>query len=409
MAATLLASLEAHNSAFEQLLSLIPAKHYIREEKTDEEHDNKYMKNKRKSALPKQELKERSKKAKKDKLDPANNLSLPEILASQAPGAEITSSTVDSPQIDAAPFDPSTLRPIAPTSVSTLREKLTARIASMQNRRQPQRTGPNSDPLAARASGGGEDGGDEVASKEQLLEEARARRGALRDNRRKARKEERRKEEAPAAVKKGKTAEGKKNADPSVKPGKTQLLVPDIKPTAPASSVSFSQFKLPSTFGSTVSGGRKSKPLPSNPTQALSVLTAAKAKLADLPADVRAQKEESARWDVAVERAEGGKVRDDESRLKKAVKRKEKEKSKSAGEWSDRKEKLKTTQAIKQKKRSENISSRLEARKNAKKGIKPKGDKKDYKKGGSKPSGGGHKSRGGFEGKKGPAGAGKGK
>lgn len=43
--------------------------------------------------------------------------------------------------------------------------------------------------------------------------------------------------------------------------------------------------------------------------------------------------------------------------------------------------------AVKQKKRSENISSRLEARKNTKKGIKPKGDKKSKK------------DRGGFEGK----------
>lgn len=55
--------------------------------------------------------------------------------------------------------------------------------------------------------------------------------------------------------------------------------------------------------------------------------------MADLPADVRAEKEEKARWETAVERAEGGKVRDDEGRLKKAVKRKEKEKSKSASEW----------------------------------------------------------------------------
>lgn len=62
----------------------------------------------------------------------------------------------------------------------------------------------------------------------------------------------------------------------------------------------------------------------------------------------------------------------------------------------DRKEHLRSSQAVKQKKRSENISNKLEARKNAKKGIKPKGDKKGMKKGGA----GG--ARGGFEGKKGP-------
>lgn len=73
----------------------------------------------------------------------------------------------------------------------------------------------------------------------------------------------------------------------------------------------------------------------------------------------------------------------------------------------DRKEQLRSTQEIKQKKRSDNISKKLEDRKNARKGIKPKGDKKSFKKAGG-PSGGsgGSKSRGGFEGKKGPGGGG---
>lgn len=105
--------------------------------------------------------------------------------------------------------------------------------------------------------------------------------------------------------------------------------MPDLK--APPPAVSFSQFKLPSTFGASTS--KKHKPLPSNPTQALSVLQAKQAKLADLPADVRSEKAEQARWDTALERAEGGKVRDDAGRLKKAAKRKEKEKAKSSTEW----------------------------------------------------------------------------
>lgn len=111
--------------------------------------------------------------------------------------------------------------------------------------------------------------------------------------------------------------------------------MPQEKPSAPAaSSVAFSQFTLPSTFGAGLKGSKKSgKPLPSNPTQALAVLEKKKEKLAALPAEVRSEKEEQVRWETALERAEGGKVRDDVTRLKKAAKRKEKEKAKSSSEW----------------------------------------------------------------------------
>lgn len=215
------------------------------------------------------------------------------------------------------------------------------------------------------------------------MEERRTKRGEVRDNRRNKRNEERKKEKEGGAgsKKKGglagiKGAGGEGKKDFTVKGGKvrvsqavfthprrlpgwreigpltylqlffflqTALIVDPISnllptsssntstkiPSVPTTSLTFPSLALPSTSLPHSSSHK----LPSNPTQALASLQSKQQKLSEMPEEKRKGIEEKEKWKKALERAEGGKVRDDEGRLKKAAKRVEKQKGKSAKEW----------------------------------------------------------------------------
>ncbi|KAJ3999054.1 surfeit locus protein 6-domain-containing protein [Lentinula boryana] len=413
---TLRASLEQHNDTFETLLKLIPAKYYIVQDLTEEQAASKFQQNKKKQKAPKQAIKEASKKAKKEKLDPANQKNIVDLQneasilkqlskeKGKRKAQEIDDDDEDDDDDDDAAMDvdvrldeeeetlnagnmnvdvngTTTLVPMASSSdITALRAKLHAKMASLR-----------------RGGGGGREAGD----RDELLEERRQQRAAMRERRRKETKEKIRKEENKNAAK----DKEKRDKDAQVKLTKTQLLVNDpttaiMASRGPNSKLTNVAFSSVSQSGASSSYKHNKLKTSSNPTQALTQLASRKEKLAGLPEEKRKNVEEREKFEKAEARLEGVKVRDDEGRLKKAVKRKEKEKVKSKKAWDERKEQLTSSMAAKQKKRTDNIAMRNERKNDKRKGIKPKTGKarpgfegKAFGKGKAK-SGGGGKSKG---------------
>ena len=87
-----------------------------------------------------------------------------------------------------------------------------------------------------------------------------------------------------------------------------------------------------SSLAGTAKKGDKFKTT-ADPQQALQQLNSRKEKIASLPEEKRKTIEEKEKWAKAEARLDGVKVHDDEARLKKAAKRKEKEKSKTKKSW----------------------------------------------------------------------------
>ncbi|KAG1805453.1 surfeit locus protein 6-domain-containing protein [Suillus subaureus] len=373
-------SVEAHNDTFETLLNLIPAKYYLAKDDHDADNNvpSKYQKHSKNKKAPKQAAKEASKKARRDKLDPANQKSVIDLQNEAALELEKTNSKVkgkqkaavlgsdsgadddDVMQVDdvdlsdtavTAPLDP--IVPMAkPESIAALRDKLHLRMAALRR---------------------GGQGGGEPGDKDELLEQRRRQRAALREKRRKETKERRKAE-----------AEGKKGSKKEVTRGlpvKNQLLVPDLPAASKGTAASrLTDGPLTNVSFAVVAGSSSKKAASlktsSNPNQALSQLAARKEKLDSMPEDKRKVIEDKSRWAKAEARLEGVKVKDDEVRLKKAVKRKEKEKTKSKKSWEERKDQLTASMAAKQKKRSDNIAMRNERRSDKRKSSSSKGKTK---------------------------------
>lgn len=114
---------------------------------------------------------------------------------------------------------------------------------------------------------------------------------------------------------------------------------------------------------------------PQDPRTALQAVNKRAERISGLDGAKKADIEEKDVWLNAKKRAHGERIRDDSSLLKKTLKRKEKAKKKSEKEWNERIEGVQRGQAVRQKKREENLQKRRDE-KGAKKGVKGKGAKK---------------------------------
>ncbi|KAH0014091.1 SURF6-domain-containing protein, partial [Aureobasidium melanogenum] len=204
-------------------------------------------------------------------------------------------------------------------------------------------------------------------------------------------KEEARKQHKKELRLKAKEEEERLN-DERLRGSGSPLATPDIFSPRPIDEnnfsfgrVAFDDEETDPTLGS-ISAHKKKKG-PSDIKTALAAAERKAQRLAGMDEDKRKEIEEKDMWLNAKKRAHGERVKDDQSLLKKTLKRKTDQKTKSATQWNERIDNVRKGKEMKDKKRTENLAKR----------AAEKGAKKGGKKGGS--GGAKKKARPGFEGK----------
>ncbi|KAG9066196.1 hypothetical protein KI688_001417 [Linnemannia hyalina] len=382
--------IKAHGSSFDSLLKTIPAQYYITKELSEEEQNSKYQHNKKRSA-PKQEIKERTKKAKKAKLDPENNKSVMDIQSAMAAGGKDSEDEdgedEEDDEEDAQMQDSDDDNLVeddseAPVIAKSSTHNFEGLLAQVQTASQTPAQAPKSiTELRAKL--------------EERLAKLRGRRGATAEANATAKPTSRQAIlEARLKRKKDKKASQKLAKEKRANGGSEGLIVKELpdssaggRPSASSindkGEVRFSKFEF--------DGLQKKKRGPTDAQGQLKMVEAHKEKLAALqvadPEKASALKEKDT-WRKALQLAQGEKVKDDVKLLKKTIKREETFKKKSSKEWGERKSTVSKGKDQKQKRREENLKARIDAAKNKgkkeKTGDKAKGGKGGASKGGKK-------------------------
>lgn len=243
-----------------------------------------------------------------------------------------------------------------------LQERLRQRIEALRAQRKAD--GPDGKPAKSRQ---------ELLDQRRKKEEQR--KAAKKEQRRKAKEDEQRKREEQLRG--------------SGSPMSVDMFSPRIQePNFSFSRLAFDDGTAADASLTTLNDAKKRKG-PQDPKTALEAANKKAARLAGLDPEQRADIAEKDLWLNAKKRAHGERVRDDTSLLKKALKRKEKQKGKSERAWKEREEGVVKGKEMKQKKREANLAKRREEKGGG------------GKKAGGKKGGGGGKKKGrpGFEGR----------
>lgn len=314
--------LACHSAYFNTLIELIPVKHYLPVD--EEELASKFFKNRQQKA-PKQVIKEASRKAKRLRLDPNQHKTVHEI-QKETEEKEKSKNFGDEEEGSGIARTGFSVEKVESGNLDELRSRLHARIKDFQRKRKAF------------------DGKEEHKN-------ARTK-----------------KSKSEVKVKnKQKIASVQKN----VKSPKKQDSSPAKTILNDSGEVVFSKFDF-MEVKKEPRHGTKAK----NYSKLLAKAEAHKKKLETLKTEdaekAKKMKEEHS-WKHAMEKAEGVKQFDDPKLLKKAMKKREKEKARSKKQWKDRTDYQKKQTEEKQKVRKKHIQERIEAKKAKKAG---KGKKK---------------------------------
>ncbi|ETS85447.1 hypothetical protein PFICI_03472 [Pestalotiopsis fici W106-1] len=233
-----------------------------------------------------------------------------------------------------------------PSDTTALRERLAAKIQALRDARKAD--GPDGKPIRTR---------------QELIESRRQKQAERKAHKKEARKkayeeETRKREEALASARNS--------------PGSILSPAVDLADTNfTFGRVAFGDgAQLSHDLSHVLSSGKKKGP--SDPKTALLKFQNEKKRLEKLDEEKRKDVEEKEMWLSARKRAEGERIRDDEKLLKKAVKRKEIQKSRSEKAWKERAEGVQKSIKQRQQKREDNIKARKEQKLLGKGGNKKK-------------------------------------